>query len=83
MINYYKKSLKEFKKYIKQKPNCTKQDWDEYAHNNCLFSAFTLECHKINDNTLKMLIKENKNRFEFLKELFIIKVSQKKNRRLK
>lgn len=46
MINYYKKSKKAFKKYIKKNPNCTKEEWDKYAHDNFLFSAFTLECHE-------------------------------------
>lgn len=46
MINYYKKSKKEFINYIKNNPNTTREEWDKYAHNNCLFSAFTLACHK-------------------------------------
>lgn len=46
MINYYKRSLKEFKKYVKNNPKVTIKQWDNYAHNNCLFSAFTLACHK-------------------------------------
>lgn len=46
MINYYKKSEKAFKKYVKKNPNCTKEEWDKYAQENCLFSAFTLETHK-------------------------------------
>ncbi len=46
MKNYYKESLKEFKKYIKQNPETTREQWDNYAHKNCLFSTFTLACHK-------------------------------------
>lgn len=46
MINYYKRSLKEFKKYVKANPKVTRKQWDDYAHNNYLFSAFTLACHK-------------------------------------
>lgn len=72
MLNYYKRSRKTFKKYIKQNPYCTKEQWDKYAHDNCLFSAFTIECHEIPDNTLKQLLEENEDIFEFLKELFII-----------
>ena len=55
MIDYYKKSKKEFKKYIKKNPNCSEEEWNEYAHKNCLFSSFTLQCHK------------NVNNFEDLK----------------
>ena len=46
MLNYYKKSEKAFKEYVKRNPNCTKEEWDKYAKENCLFSAFTLETHK-------------------------------------
>lgn len=46
MINYYKKSEKAFKEYIKKNPQCTKEEWDKYAQDNCLFSAFTLATHK-------------------------------------
>ena len=46
MINYYKKSEKVFKEYIKENPDCTKEGWDKYAQENCLFSAFTLATHK-------------------------------------
>ena len=45
MKNYYKKSKKEFIKFIKKNPYSSQKIWDEYAHENCLFSAFTLECH--------------------------------------
>ena len=45
MINYYKKSEKAFKEYIKKNPNCTKKEWDNYAQENCLFSANTLMFH--------------------------------------
>lgn len=45
MKNYYKKSKKIFKETIKNNKNITREEWDEYAHENCLFSAFTLACH--------------------------------------
>lgn len=45
MINYYKRSEKAFKEYIKRNPNCTKEEWDKYAQDNCLFSANTLMFH--------------------------------------
>ncbi len=71
-MNFYKKSKKEFKRYIRENPYTTKEEWDNYAHRNCLASAFTLECHEIIDETLKLLIMRSKDRFEFLKEIFII-----------
>lgn len=77
MINYYKKSKKAFKNYIKENPYCTREEWDKYAHNNCLFSAFTIECHVLTINTLKILEKENIDKFEYLKSLFIIIPSKK------
>lgn len=72
MKNYYKESKKEFKKYIRKNPYCTREEWDKYAHENCLFSAFTISCHEITDNTLKILQKQSINKFEFLKEIYII-----------
>lgn len=45
MNNYYDKSKKILKKYIKEKPLCTRDEWDKYAHDNCLFSANTLRFH--------------------------------------
>lgn len=44
-MNYYKKSLKEFKRKLKENKNITKEEWDKYAEENCLFSSFTLEVH--------------------------------------
>ena len=45
MTNYYKKSEKAFKEFVKKKAQCTKEEWDEYAQDNCLFSANTLMFH--------------------------------------
>ncbi len=45
-MNYYKKSEKAFKEYIKNNPQCTKEEWDKFAQENYLFSAFTLAAHK-------------------------------------
>ena len=72
MINYYNKNKKEFKKYVKENPYCTREEWDKYAHKNNLFSAFTLECHEITNETLKQLVRKGEDVFEFLKGLFII-----------
>ena len=60
MINYYEKSKKEFIKYIKKNPYVTREEWDEYAHQNCLFSALTLCSHEITENTLEILQKHTK-----------------------
>lgn len=45
-MNYYKKSKKAFKGFVKNNINCTKEEWDKYAQENYLFSAFTLAAHK-------------------------------------
>lgn len=70
MINYYKKSLKAFKKYIKKNPNCTKDRWDKYAQENCLFSANTLMFHIFDDELIKYLNKKDIDKFEYLKDMF-------------
>lgn len=44
-MNYYEKSKKEFKKKIKENRDISKIEWDEYAQENCLFSANTLMFH--------------------------------------
>lgn len=46
MLNCYKRSKKAFREYIKENPNRAKEEWDKYAQENCLFSAFTLATHK-------------------------------------
>lgn len=53
-MNYYKKSLKEFKRVLKKNKNITKEEWDKYAHENCLFSSFTLEAHADAENFEKL-----------------------------
>ena len=35
-MNYYKKSLREFKRVLKKNKNITKEEWDKYAEENCL-----------------------------------------------
>lgn len=71
MINYYNKSIKAFKRYLKQNPQCTREEWDQYAHKNCLFSANTLMFHMFHENLLKYLNKKNINKFEYLKNMFL------------
>lgn len=58
-MNYYKKSLREFKRVLKKNKNITKEEWDKYAEENCLFSSFTLEAHRAVNN------------FEELKKMYI------------
>lgn len=72
MKDYYKNSKREFINYIRKNPNCSKEEWDEYAHENSLFSAFTLLCHEITYGKLKKIKKQSANEFEFLKERYII-----------
>lgn len=72
MMNYYKRSLKEFKKYIKRNPYCTREEWDNYAHKNCFFSAFTLESHTFYEKDLKLMQREKQDIFRELKEMYII-----------
>ena len=72
MINYYKRSEKAFIKYIKENPNCTKIEWDKYAQDNCLFSANTLMFHLFHEDLIKYLNKRNINKFEHLKDMFLI-----------
>ena len=44
-MNIYKRSIKEFKKIIKKNPSITKDEWDNYAADNILYSSITLEAH--------------------------------------
>lgn len=53
-MNYYKKSLKEFKRKIKENKNITKEEWDQYAIENNLYSSFTLEAHDDAENFEKL-----------------------------
>lgn len=71
-MNFYKKSKKEFKRCIRENPYLNREEWDRYAQKNCLASSVTLEAHELTDETIEILNKQNKDRFEFLKELFII-----------
>lgn len=72
MLNYYKKNEKAFAKYIKLNSQCTKEEWDKYAQENCLFSANTLMFHLLNEDLIKYLNKKDINKFEYLKDMFLI-----------
>ena len=45
-MNYYLKSLREFKRVLKKNKNITKEEWDKYANENIFFSSITLQAHK-------------------------------------
>lgn len=44
-MNYYLRSLKEFKRKLKENREITKEEWDKYAHENYFFSSITLQAH--------------------------------------
>ena len=44
-MNWYKRSLKRFKKVIRKNPNTTREEWEAFAQENCYFSSITLEAH--------------------------------------
>lgn len=49
MNNYYERSKNILKEKIKENKNITKEEWDKYAFDNCLFSSNVLEFHnKVN-----------------------------------
>lgn len=56
--NYYKDSLKAFKKILKYNKNITEEEWNSYAQENSLFSSITL------------ISKSNLKNFEELKEQY-------------
>lgn len=59
----------------------TKEEWDDYAHKNNLFSAFTLEAHLVDALTWEKLTKENKSVYDHMvKKLMrnVIKNEEKK-----
>ena len=72
MMNYYKNSIKEFKKYIKRNPYCSRAEWDKYANENNLFSAFTLESHIFDEKNIQLMYREDQDIFTEMKEMFII-----------
>lgn len=54
MNNYYERSKNILKEKIKENKNITKEEWDKYAYDNCLFSSNVLEFHN-NVNTFEKL----------------------------
>lgn len=57
-MNYYERSKRIFVNKLKENRNITKEEWDNYAQENCLFSANTIMFHT------------NVESFEKLKEKF-------------
>lgn len=72
MRSYLKENEKEFIKYIKKNPFCTREEWDNYAKNNGLYSANTLRAHLITEETEELIKKTNTDSFNFIKEMYII-----------
>lgn len=72
MESYLKKNEKEFIKYIKKNPFCTREEWDNYAKNNGLYSANTLRAHIITEETADLIKKINADTFTYMKEIYII-----------
>ena len=76
MENYFNKNEKEFINYIKKNPFCTREEWDNYAKNNGLYSANTLRAHLITEETEDLIKKTNTDSFSFIKEMYIIMPSK-------
>lgn len=45
MVDFYKRSKKIFEKKLKENKEMGKEEWERFAHENCLFSANTLMFH--------------------------------------
>lgn len=44
-MDFYEKSKKVFQKIISDNFDITREEWDKYAQENCLFSSITLMAH--------------------------------------
>lgn len=53
-MNYYEKSREIFKNKIQENKEITKEEWDKYAYDNCLFSSNVLESHSNVDTFEKL-----------------------------
>lgn len=53
-MNYYEKSREIFRNKIQENKEITKEEWDKYAYDNCLFSANVLEFHSNVDTFEKL-----------------------------
>lgn len=72
MESYFEECEEEFVKYIKKNPFCTREEWDNYAKNNGLYSANTLRAHLITEETEDLINKTNTDSFNFIKEMYNI-----------
>lgn len=63
-MNYLERSKKIFVDALMKEPDITLEKWDEFAHNNYLYSSFTLEVHVLTETEWES--KESK--FELLKK---------------
>lgn len=69
------RSRKIFIDALMKEPEITREKWDEYAHENYLYSAFTLEAHYLTDAEWEKDI----SKFELLKKkLMPIAIKRKK-----
>lgn len=48
-IDWYQRSKDEFLRKLRENPRMSREEWEEYAHNNCYFSSFTLAAHILTD----------------------------------
>lgn len=63
-MNNLERSKKIFVDALMKEPEITREKWDEYAHENYLYSAFTLEAHYLTD----MEWEKDTSKFELLKK---------------
>lgn len=63
-MDYLEKSKKAFTNALKKNENITREAWDEYASENQLYTAFTLETHLLNEHEYA----SDESKFELLKD---------------
>lgn len=59
-MNFYENSKNILKQALKENKDLTKEQWDKYAQENCLFSAQTIMWHLEAQNWEDLKIKINK-----------------------
>lgn len=63
-MNYLERSKKIFIDALMIESDITRERWDEYAHENYLYSAFTLEAHFLTEDEWEA----DESKFELLKK---------------
>lgn len=65
-MNKHQASVKVLKNKLKKEPNLSKEEWDEYAKNNQLFSANTIYAHEdvLNWEQLKKKLRKKDKKLE-------------------